>query len=427
MSKNKLKVLTVNVSDSSGGAARAAYRIHKAVMTAGVDGKFLVKNKYLADTSVIAVDSFDKKYPFSNIISYVQHKIKNKIQLARWRPYPNRDDVFLSDLRSSEIHGALQKIDFDILHLHWINLRFLDLRELRKINKPIVWTLHDCWAFTGICHYFYDCERYTQGCGKCPHLHSNNANDLSAKVWQQKKQIYQGFNMYIVTPSHWLADAARKSSLFSQFPVSVIPNPIDTEYFCPGNKAEACEELKLDVNKKYILFGAMNAVNDRNKGFVEFKKTIQYFEQHYNDGNTEILIFGSNEAPDMGLNHIAIKNLGMLHDKKLLAAYRAAHVMVVPSLSENLSNIIMESLACGTPVVAFNIGGNADMIDHMKNGYLAQSLDIEDLAKGVNYCLLNNADGALTEAAREKVVANFGIKTIGEHYIKLYKTLKTNI
>lgn len=427
MQNKKLKVLTVNVSDSSGGAARAAYRIHKAVMNAGVDGNFLVKNKYLADASVIAVDSFDKKYPFSNIIRYVQHKIKNKIQQTRWQPYAEREDVFLSDLRSSAIHGALQKIDFDILHLHWINLRFLDLRELRKINKPIVWTLHDCWAFTGICHYFYDCEHYTQGCGKCPHLHSNNANDLSAKVWQQKKQIYQGLNMHIVTPSHWLANAARKSSLFCQFPVSVIPNPIDTEYFCPGNKAEACEELKLDASKKYILFGAMNALNDSRKGFVEFKKAMQYFEQHYNDRNTEILIFGSNEAPNMELNNIAINNLGMLHDKKLLAAYRAAHVMVVPSLSENLSNIIMESLACGTPVVAFNIGGNADMIDHMQNGYLAQKLDVEDLAKGINYCLVNNTDNALMEAAREKVVGNFGIKTIGEHYIKLYKTLKTNI
>lgn len=420
MSKNKLKVLTVNVSDSSGGAARAAYRIHKAVIGVGVEGQFLVKNKTINDTSVITVDSFDKKYLFSNIIRYVQHKIKNKIQQARWRPYAEREDVFLSDLRSSAIHGALQKIDFDILHLHWINLRFLDLRELRKINKPIVWTLHDCWAFTGICHYFYDCERYTQGCGKCPHLHSNNANDLSAKVWLQKKQIYQGLNMYIVTPSNWLANAARKSSLFSQFPVSVIPNPIDTEYFCPGNKSEACEELKLDASKKYILFGAMNAVNDRNKGFVEFKKAMQHFEQHYNDGNTEILIFGSNEAPEMELNNIAIKNLGMLHDKKLLAAYRVAHVMVVPSLSENLSNIIMESLACGTPVVAFNIGGNADMIDHMQNGYLAQNLDVEDLAKGINYSLLNNADNGLSKAAREKVVKNFGIEEVGRKYKKLY-------
>lgn len=423
MQNKRIKILTVNVSDSSGGAARAAYRIHKAVIEAGVEGQFLVKNKALNDASVLAVGSFDKKYPFSNIIRYVQHKIKNKIQQARWRPYAEREDVFLSDLRSSEIHGALQKIDFDILHLHWINLRFLDLRELRKINKPIVWTLHDCWAFTGICHYFYDCERYTQGCGKCPHLHSDNANDLSAKVWQQKKQIYQGLNMHIVTPSHWLANAARKSSLFSQFPVSVIPNPIDTDYFCPGNKVEACEELKQDASKKYILFGAMNALNDSRKGFVEFKRAMQYFEHHYNDGNTEILIFGSNEAPEMELNNIAIKNLGMLHDKKLLAAYRAAHVMVVPSLSENLSNIIMESLACGTPVVAFNIGGNADMIDHLKNGFLAKSLVIENLAKGINYCLLNNVDGALSEAAREKVVGNFGVEAVGERYKKLYDSL----
>lgn len=423
MQSKKLKILTVNVSDSSGGAARAAFRIHKAVIESGVEGKFLVKNKSLTDETVITIDSFDQKYLFSKFIRYVHHKLKNKIQHANWRPYNKREDVFMSDLRSSSIHGALQKIDFDILHLHWINLRFLDLRELQKLNKPIVWTLHDCWPFTGICHYFYNCTHYTNACGMCPHLHSNNANDLSAKVWIKKKQLYEGLNMHIVTPSQWLANAASNSSLFGQFPVTVIPNPIDTEYFSTGNKTEACDVLSIDPIKRYILFGAMNALNDRNKGFVEFRKAMQYFEQHYNVGNTEIVIFGSNEVPEMALSHLTIKNMGMLHDKELLAAYRAANVMVVPSLSENLSNIIMESLACGTPVVAFNLGGNSDMIDHQQNGYLAQNLDIKDLAIGINYCLTKNVNNVLSVAARKKVVESFGIKSVGEWYLELYNKI----
>lgn len=418
----KLKILTVNVSDNSGGAARAAYRIHQAVMECGVDGQFLVKNKTLSDNSVLTVDSFDRTYPFQKPIRYIQHKIKNKIQQARWRPYADREDVFLSDLRSSSIHGALQKIDFDILHLHWVNLRFLDLRELRKLNKPIVWTLHDCWPFTGICHYFYNCERYTQSCGSCPHLHSTNTNDLSAQVWKAKKQIYQGLNLHIVTPSSWLANAARNSSLFGQFPVTVIPNPIDTNYFCPGSKMDACHELHLNPTKNYILFGAMNALADRNKGFAEFKDAMQHFEQQFDDSNSEILIFGSTEAPEMGLSSTKVTNLGMLHNTNLLAAYRVARVMVVPSLSENLSNVIMESLSCGTPVVAFNIGGNADMIDHLQNGYLAKEHDSIDLAKGIHFCLTNNTDNRLSEAAREKVVENFGMNTVGKLYMDLYKT-----
>ena len=181
-----LKILFVNNSDTSGGAARAAYRIHKATIEAGVDGQFLVKNKSLNDPNVLSVQSFDSFGSFKAPFRWIQHKINNKLQQARWLPYSNRQDVFLSDLRGSSLHGALQKIEYDILHLHWINLRFIDIEDLAKVTKPIVWTLHDCWPFTGVCHYFYDCTRYKQSCGCCPHLASNNERDLSHKVWQKK-------------------------------------------------------------------------------------------------------------------------------------------------------------------------------------------------------------------------------------------------
>lgn len=424
MEQRKLKILTLNVSDASGGAARAAYRIHQAVNMAGVESLLLVKNKSLTDPSVLSVGSFDRKYLFSGISRYVHNKIQNKIQQTRWRPYAKREDVYLSDLRSSSIHGALQKIDFDILHLHWINLHFLDLRELRKLNKPIVWTLHDCWPFTGICHYFYDCERYKQSCGSCPHLKSNNPNDLSAQVWTKKADYYNGLNLHIVTPSHWLANAARESSLFAQFPVTVIPNPIDTSYFSPGSKVESCKTLGISPDRKYILFGAMNAVNDRNKGFAEFCTAMQYLELNFDVEHTEVLVFGSTDEPEMGLKSLSVKHLGMLHDQKLLAAYRAADAMVVPSLSENLSNIIMESMACGTPVVGFNIGGNKDLIEHLGNGYLAKPFDTSELAKGIVWCLNNNINNILSLSAREKVEKSYKFDYIMKRYIEVYKSLK---
>ena len=184
-----LKILAVNVSDASGGAARAAYRIHNAVRSLDVNSRMLVKNKCTEDDDVLTILDFDKKNIFSPVFRFIQHKIKNKLQQARWRQYPNKEDVFLSDLRSTSLHGALQKIDYDILHLHWINLRFLDLNGLKRVRKPIVWTLHDCWPFTGVCHYFYDCERYKTSCGTCPFLHSCNNNDLSYKIWKRKKKI----------------------------------------------------------------------------------------------------------------------------------------------------------------------------------------------------------------------------------------------
>lgn len=421
MTNEKLRVLTVNVSDSSGGAARAAYRIHKATIEAGVDGLFLVKNKALNDPNVLTVESFDSLGSLKAPFRWIQHKIKNKLQQARWRPYPNRQDEFMSDLRGSSLHGALQKIEYDILHLHWINLRFIDINDLAKVTKPIVWTLHDCWPFTGVCHYFYDCTRYKQSCGCCPHLASNNERDLSHKVWQKKMDVFSKLNIHVVCPSNWLAQAARESAIFKQFPVSVIPNPLDTDFFTPGSKVDACKVLCISPEKRYILYGAMNAIKDRRKGFAELKSCLQYYENQFDTKDIEVLIFGSNDKAQLELNHIRTTDLGLLNDQQLRAAYRASDVMVTPSLSENLSNIIMESLACGTPVVAFNIGGNSDMIEHKLNGYLAENVSSKELADGITWCLENNNTANLSQNARNKVLENFTEDKVGVMYKRVYE------
>lgn len=419
-----LKIISLSTSDLNGGAARAAYRIHNTVRALGVNSRMLVKNKVSEDVNVYWIEDFDKKGFFSPFFRYIQHKIKNKLQHARWRKYPNKEDVFLSDLRSTSIHGALLKIDYDILHLHWMNLRFLDLRELQRINKPIVWTLHDCWPFTGICHYFYDCNKYTSNCGNCPFLHSGKEKDLSYTIWKRKLKLYKGLDLHIVTPSRWLADAAHSSSLFHNFPVTVIPNPIDTKLFEPGDRIEACKSLLLDADKTYILYGAMNAINDKRKGFQELIEAIRYFPANYNSDTLSLLIVGAGK-PQEELNvQLPVHYLGLIEsDEKMISAYRAASVMVVPSLSENLSNTIMESLSCGTPVVAFNIGGNGDMIEHKINGYLAKAISSEDLAQGVLWCLENNKDNHLSSNARRKVEENYTIEMIAGKYMELYYSL----
>lgn len=420
---NHPNILVVSTSDASGGAARAAYRIHKAVQAQGMESRMLVKNRITTDSSILPVSDFTPTNSAYRTYDWVRNKIKNKIQHYRWNQYPDREDVFMSDLRSVPLHGTFQKLDFDVLHLHWINLRFLDLNELRKVHKPIVWTLHDCWAFTGICHYFYTCERYQTSCGNCPFLHSGKENDLSASVWRKKQKIYEGLDLHVVTPSNWLAQSARESALFGRFTVTVIPNPIDTSYFTPGNRQRACELLRLNSDKKYILFGAMNAVRDRNKGFNEFLASIRQFEKMSGHSDVELIIFGANEElADLNIS-LKVHNKGMLHDEQLLAVYRAASVMVVPSLSENLSNIIMESLACATPVVAFNIGGNSDMIDHKQNGYLADPYNPEELAAGIVWCLDNNTSGKLSRNARRKVEENYSMERVGEKYVDLYYEL----
>lgn len=414
-----MKVLFVNINDSSGGAARAAMRIMRGVQQTGVETQMFVKNKYTQAKDVISIWQFVPSNPVYKLFDWVAQKIKNQWQHLKWRPYKNsKQDAYMSDLRSTSIHGALQKIDYDIVHLHWINMRFLDIRELAKIKKPIVWTLHDSWGFTGICHVPYACKNYELYCDVCPMLGSRKGDDLANDVFEKKKEVYRDLDLHIVTPSRWLADCAKRSALLGRFPIVVIPNCIDTELYQPIGKADARKILGLDANKKYLLFGAMHALEDTNKGFTYLKEALKRIP------NMELLVYGTND--DMWKYNLPLQTsvLGYINnDKMMVLLYNAADVCIVPSLSENLSNTIMESLSCGTPVVAFHVGGNGDMIEHKKNGYLAKERDCADLAQGIEWCLSHNVDDSLSLTAREKVLENYTIDIVSEQYKKLYESL----
>lgn len=416
-----MKILAVNTSDTSGGAARAAYRIHQGVCTLGVDSRMFVKNKGTNDETVHALSKFVPNSPLYSALDWCATKWKNQMQHAQWRPYQEtKQKYFLSDLRGTNIHGALQKIDYDIIHLHWFNNRFFDIRELLNVHKPIVWTLHDSWPFTGICHLPMECKQYESHCGACPMLGSLKERDLAYKVYEKKIDIYKELDLHIVTPSRWLAECAKRSVLLGKFPIFVIPNCVDTEVYQPMNKQEIIEIFGLNPNKKYLLFGAMHATLDKNKGFDMLLDALKQL----NKIDAELIIYGTDEDLSKYNIPIPVHSLGYIQgDKQMAMLYNVADVMVVPSRSENLSNTIMESMSCGTPVVAFRIGGNGDMIDHKKNGYLAKEKDAEDLAKGITWCLSHNEGNILGVCARAKVSNNYTITKVSEHYKKLYESL----
>ena len=419
MSEKPVRVLSVCTSDSSGGAARAAYRIHRAVQDLGVDSRMFVKQKGTDDPTVLTVDDFIPHHALYRGYDWVRNKVKNKWEHYVWGKYPEREKYFMSDLRSTDIGGALRKIDYDVLHLHWINLRFLPLEQLPK-DKPIVWTLHDSWPFCGICHLPFDCEGCRSQCGNCPALHSQDPKDLSHRVWSAKKKIYDRLDLHIVAPSRWMADNARSSSLLGGRDIRVIPNGIDTALYSPGDRMEACRKLHLDHGKKHILFGAMNVKDDPNKGFDYLKEAIGRLASKL-DFPAELIVFGSNIPVSDDIAGVPVINLGLLKDNEMIiAAYRASDVMVVPSLSENLSCTIMESLACGTPVAAFNIGGNGDMVEHLVNGYLAEEKDCEDLSTGILWCMENNSAGQLSQSARQTILDRFTPERVADSYIRLY-------
>ena len=416
-----MKVLSVCTSDCSGGASRAAYRIHHAVRQTGVDSIMLVKEKGTKDVDVLTVDDFIPHNAFYKSFDWVRNKVKNKWQHYQWGKYPEMENLYMSDLRSTDIGGALNKIDFDILHLHWINQRFLPLDQLPK-DKPIVWTLHDSWPFCGVCHLPLECSRYQEECGSCPALHSNNPSDLSHKVWMKKQGIYEDLDLHIITPSHWLAECAGRSKLLGGSDIRVIPNSLDTEVFCPEDRDEACLRLGLEPNMRHVLFGAVKALEDRNKGFFFLMEALDSIGSEIS-GDTDLIIFGSDGPVERSLSGIHITCLGPIRDQSVIVdLYRASDVTVVPSLSENLSYTIMESLSCGTPVVAFDIGGNNDMIEHEVNGFLAKKNDAEDLAKGIQWCL-NHNDTSINEAARRSVIERFTPQAVGNQYYSLYESL----
>ena len=415
-----MKVLSVCTSDVSGGAARAAYRIHQGVRSSGVDSRMFVKFKGSNDDTVYALSEFVPNNPIYNALDWCAAKVKNKIQHYQWNQYPDRDAYYKSDLRGTRIHGALQALDYDILHLHWINNRFIDIHELAKINKPIIWTLHDSWPFCGICHLPMNCKQYESHCGCCPRLGSTKEQDLAYKIFEQKQEIYKKLDLHIVTPSKWLAECAKRSILFGTYSISIIPNCVDTELYKPMDKLEAVTQYGLNPNKKYLLYGAMQATTDKNKGFdllIDALKQLQNLD-------AELIVYGTDEDLSKYNIPMPVHSLGYIHgDKQMALLYNVADVMIVPSRSENLSNTIMESMSCGVPVVAFAIGGNGDMIDHKQNGYLAEERDCKDLARGIRYCIEDNTNSQLGNAARRSVLQRYSIGIIAQQYKTLYESL----
>jgi glycosyltransferase involved in cell wall biosynthesis len=406
-----VKVLIVNTSDIEGGAARAAYRLHRSLLDAGIESKMLVQSKASDDFTVIGpVSKFEKGLgrirPTLDAIPVKRYKDRTKTLFSpAWLPFSN-------------IVDRINEIDPDVVHLHWIAGGLLAIEDLAKIKAPIVWSLHDNWAFTGGCHIMWECERYQESCGACPRLTSNKVNDLSRKIWLRKEKTFLKLpKMKVIGLSEWLANCAKQSSLFKNNEVVCLPNPINTETYSPFDKTQARELLNLPQDKKLIAFGAMSATSDINKGFNELAQALDHLPAEY-----ELVVFGSSEPPiSQGFKQKA-HYLGHLHDDvSLRVLYSAADVMVVPSLQEAFGQTASESMACGTPVVAFGATGLLDIVDHQQTGYLAQPFDTQDLANGINWVLQHQSPDKLASNARQKVLENFESSLVASKYIDLYR------
>ncbi|MBD3789206.1 MAG: glycosyltransferase family 4 protein [Campylobacterales bacterium] len=407
-----MKILIVNTSDINGGAARAAYRLHQALLSQGVDSQMLVQSKSSDDYTVI-----DPKTKIEKALG----KLRPTLDSLPLRFYKERTKTLFSPswLPFSGIVDKINEINPDIVHLHWICGGMMSVEDIARIKASIVWSLHDMWAFTGGCHYDEECGGYRQNCGNCKVLQSDTENDLSRKVFGRKQKTFaRKTDMTIVGLSRWLNECSQNSTLLKDKKHINLPNPIDTGLFKPFDKQKARELWNLSQDKKLVLFGAISATGDPRKGFKELSEALFTL----NDQNIEFVVFGSSEPKEPFDFGFKTHYLGHLHDDiSLVTLYSAVDVMVVPSLQENLSNAIMESLACGTPVTGFDIGGNRDMIEDRINGYLAKPYDTDDLAKGIEWILNHPAYEELCQKAREKVLKEFDSQIVAQKYIELYK------
>lgn len=417
-----MKPLLLSTFDISGGAARAAYRLHQGLIGSGADSRMLVRSKFSQDVSVIGADK-----PALHALNRLHPKLDGLpktllkgLDRKKRTPYSVQ---WIPDFLLDQVN----QFDPDIINVHWVGGGFLNIETISKFKRPVVWTLHDMWAFTGGCHYSQGCDRYQRFCQACPQMPPRYNLDLSHWIWKRKAQSWANLTATVVTPSQWLANCARASSLFKNHRIEVIPYGLDTEVFRPIEQSLARYKLNLPQDKRLILFGASDGTNNLRKGFSFLKVALEILSQNDLKNQFELVIFGaskSNQSIDLG---IKAHYLGNLSDEiTLTCAYSAADVFVAPSLEDNLPNTVLESLACGTPCVAFTIGGMPDLIDHYRNGYLANAIDSSDLARGIAWVLERQAISpqVLREAARAKAEQSFRLETQSACYLALFEELK---
>ena len=339
--------------------------------------------------------------------------------------------------------------DADIIHLHWVNQGFLSLKELRRIlrsGKPVIWTMHDMWPCTAICHHARDCDRFQSHCQECPQLLYPSRRDLSFWVFDRKAAIYPEGDITFVACSEWLAAEARKSRLLAGKEVISIPNTYNHHAFCPGSREEArrlisipntynhhafCpgsrEEARrrftLPKNLRLLLFACQKVTNER-KGLDYLFEALHSKPIHHWQGRLGLVVVGEMAEEVAYSVPFPIYRQDYINDEEDMALlYRAVDLFVTPSLEENLPNTIMEAMACATPCVGFDIGGIPEMIDHEKNGYVARYRDAEDLARGIDFVLDEQRYDELSANAAQKAVEAWNEESVVRKHINLYKRI----
>lgn len=414
----KMRVLLINTSERIGGAAIAASRLMESLKNNGVKAKLLVRDKQTDQISVVELNRSRKllwKFVWERIVIWRANHFK-------------KNNLFSVDIANTgtDITRLPEFKEADVIHLHWINQGMLSLKNIDKIlasGKPVVWTMHDMWPCTGICHYARECTNYQKECHHCPYIYEGGGKkDLSNRVFRKKQKLYKGRHLTFVTCSHWLEDRVRSSALLSGHAVVSIPNAINVNLFQPHDKQEARAECVLPREPKLILFGSVK-ITDKRKGLDYLIESCKLLADSHPELKEQlgVVVLGSQSQQLENKLPFKVYPLDFVADEhRLVDIYNAVDLYVTPSLEDNLPNTIMEAMACGVPCVGFNVGGIPEMIDHLHNGYVAEYKSAEDFANGIYWTLTDSGYSGLSEQAVRKVVSNYSEGIIAKKYIEVY-------
>ena len=416
-----MRVLIINTTERQGGPAIAAYRLTEALKNHGIKAKMLVRKKTTEQVTTVAMEhsTTDRLTMLWERLSVMLHT-----------PF-HHNRIYAIDLGHSggDITELPEFKQADVIHLHWINDGMLSLTAVEKIiasGKPIVWTLHDMWPFTGICHYAHDCDHYTEHCHNCPQLNSRKYHDMAFRVFERKATMLQGSHIQFVACSQWLGNMAANSRLLQGHRITCIPNTFSSNLFKPRKKQQAREDIGLPINKRLIIFSS-HTFTDERKGYHYFREALKLIDKRHPEWRDKlgIVLIGKDITPSMyqdlpfnvyPLNYIA-------DEKRIAEIYNAIDILAIPSLQDNLPNTVMEAMACGVPCIGFNVGGIPEMIDHLHNGYVAEYKNVSDFATGIHWLLTEGEYDILSREAARKAVNTYGENSVAMKYISIYNRM----
>lgn len=407
-----MRVLLVNTSEHIGGAAIAASRLTEALNHKGVEANLLVRDKQTEQSSTLVLPH-RLRLRWSFLWERMRIWTANRFSLK---------NLWAVDIANAGVDITTLPVfhEADIVHLHWVNQGLLSMEHITKIlqsGKPVVWTMHDMWACTGVCHHACECVCFHTHCHDCPLLQRPSRRDLSYQVFAQKQKAYAQGNITFVGVSRWMTAQARRSALTQDHAVVTIPNIIPLQDFQPFDRQAARTQLGIPQQAFVAAFGAAR-IDQPGKGFEMLLEALKRCEKR----PLHLLLFGGLKDQSwlqrIPCSYTYFGSITTPHDLSRL--YAAAQIVVNASAYESFGLTLAEAMACGCIPVSFDRGGQTDIITHRENGYLARSNDIDDLAAGIAWAF--DVDIPASHL-RQHITTRFSEDTVAEQYIQLYESL----